>query len=187
MRSNRSNNLHSLDFQRDGKESPCRSRAGRVARYHRGLTGCRASSSELETEILPARVADYQAGNLDTLMAAGEVTWVGVEQIGDRNGRIALYLTEALPLLRLPDTAALAGTVTGQVVPQQTPHSERAEKIAEFLARQGASFFSEIHNACGGGFPGDTVEALWQLVWAGESKMILFIRFQTCAARRSQT
>jgi ATP-dependent Lhr-like helicase len=131
------------------------------------LQGVALLVSDLETEVLPARVADYQTGNLDTLMAAGEVTWVGVEQIGDRNGRIALYLTEALPLLRLPDAAALAGTVTGQVVPEQTPYSERAEKIAEFLARQGASFFSEIHAACGGGFPGDTVEALWQLVWAG--------------------
>jgi ATP-dependent helicase Lhr and Lhr-like helicase len=131
------------------------------------LQGAALLASELETEILPARVADFQPGNLDTLMAAGEVTWVGVEQIGDRNGRIALYLTEALPLLRLPDAAALAGTLTGQVGPDQTPHSERAEKIAEFLARQGASFFSEIHAASGGGFPGDTVEALWQLVWAG--------------------
>jgi ATP-dependent helicase Lhr and Lhr-like helicase len=131
------------------------------------LQGAALLVSDLEAEILPARVADYQPGNLDTLMAAGEVTWVGVEQIGDRNGRIALYLTEALPLLRLPDASALAGAVTGQVVPEQTPHSERAEKIAEFLARQGASFFSEIHNACGGGFPGDTVDALWQLVWSG--------------------
>ncbi|MDQ1410520.1 MAG: ATP-dependent helicase Lhr and Lhr-like helicase, partial [Acidobacteriaceae bacterium] len=130
------------------------------------LQGAALLVSDLETEILPARIADYQPGNLDTLMAAGEVTWVGVEQIGDRNGRIALYLTEALPLLRLPEAAAVAGPVAGQAVPDQTPHSERAEKIAEFLARQGASFFSEIHNACGGGFPGDTVEALWQLVWA---------------------
>jgi len=135
------------------------------------LQGATLVVSELETEILPARVADYQPGNLDTLMAAGEVTWVGVEQIGDRNGRIALYLTESLPLLRLPEAAAVgspaAGTLAGHDAPGQTPHSERAEKIAEFLARQGASFFSEIHNACGGGFPGDTVEALWQLVWAG--------------------
>jgi ATP-dependent Lhr-like helicase len=131
------------------------------------LQGAALLASELETKILPARIADYQPGNLDTLMAAGEVTWVGVEQIGDRNGRIALYLTESLPLLRLPEAAAVAGAITGQTVPDQSPHSERAEKIAEFLARQGASFFSEIHNACGGGFPGDTVEALWQLVWAG--------------------
>jgi ATP-dependent Lhr-like helicase len=127
------------------------------------LQGTALLVSELETEILPARVADYQPSNLDTLMAAGEVTWVGVEQIGDRNGRIALYLTESLPLLRLPE----ALVVNGANVPDQTPHSERAEKIAEFLARQGASFFAEIHNACGGGFPGDTVEALWQLAWAG--------------------
>jgi ATP-dependent helicase Lhr and Lhr-like helicase len=127
------------------------------------LQGAALLASELETEILPARIADYEPGNLDTLMAAGEVTWVGVEQIGDRNGRIALYLTESLPLLRLPEAAA----VTGPNVPEQTPHSERAEKVVEFLARQGASFFSEIHNSCGGGFPGDTVDALWQLVWAG--------------------
>jgi ATP-dependent Lhr-like helicase len=127
------------------------------------LQGAALLASELETEILPARIADYEPGNLDTLMAAGEVTWIGVEQIGDRNGRVALYLTEALPLLRLPEAAA----VTGPNVPQQTPHSERAEKVVEFLARQGASFFSEIHNSCGGGFPGDTVDALWQLVWAG--------------------
>ena len=127
------------------------------------LQGAALLASELETEILPARIADYEPGNLDTVMAAGEVTWVGVEQIGDRNGRVALYLTEALPLLRLPEAAE----VTGPNVPQQTPHSERAEKVVEFLARQGASFFSEIHNSCGGGFPGDTVDALWQLVWAG--------------------
>jgi ATP-dependent Lhr-like helicase len=132
------------------------------------LQGTALLASELETEILPARVSDYQPGNLDTLMASGEVTWVGVEQIGDRNGRVALYLTESLPLLRLPEGMTIAGVMAaGQATPEQTPHSERAGKIAEFLARQGASFFAEIHNACGGGFPGDTVEALWQLVWAG--------------------
>jgi len=124
------------------------------------MQGAAVLASELETEILPARIADYHPSNLDTLMAAGEVTWVGVEQIGDRNGRIALYLTESLPLLRLPDASAVP-------VASQTPNSERAEKIAEFLGSHGASFFSEIHSACGGGFPGDTVDALWELVWAG--------------------
>ena len=135
------------------------------------LQGAALLASELETEILPARIADYEPGNLDALTAAGEVTWVGVEQIGDRNGRIALYLTESLPLLRLPEAATVnrpaASPPVGQDVPDQTPHSERAEKIAEFVARHGASFFSEIHTATGGGFPGDTIEALWQLVWAG--------------------
>jgi ATP-dependent helicase Lhr and Lhr-like helicase len=122
------------------------------------MQGAAILASELETEILPARIADYHPENLDALMAAGEVTWLGVEQIGDRNGRIALYLTESLPLLRLPETSPAAG---------EKPSSERGEKISESLARQGASFFSEIHAACGGGFPGDTVDALWELAWAG--------------------
>jgi ATP-dependent Lhr-like helicase len=39
--------------------------------------------------------------------------------------------------------------------------------VADFLARQGASFFGAIHQACGAGFPGDTEAALWELVWAG--------------------
>jgi ATP-dependent Lhr-like helicase len=31
----------------------------------------------------------------------------------------------------------------------------------------GASFFAPLHQASGGGFPGDTQAALWELVWAG--------------------
>jgi ATP-dependent helicase Lhr and Lhr-like helicase len=126
------------------------------------LQGAALLASELESEILPARIADYHPSNLDALMASGEVTWVGVEQVGDRNGRIALYLTESLPLLRLPDAPP-----TGQPAPSPSPSAERAEKIAEFLGRQGASFFSEIHAACGAGFPGDTIDALWELAWSG--------------------
>ena len=34
-------------------------------------------------------------------------------------------------------------------------------------ARRGASFFSSIHAALGGGFPGETRDALWELVWSG--------------------
>jgi ATP-dependent Lhr-like helicase len=133
------------------------------------MQGVAILASEVESEILPARIADYQPSNLDTLMAAGEVTWVGVEQIGDRNGRIALYLTESLPLLRLPEMAITAGqTLPSPGSLDQSPNFERAQKIAEFLGRQGASFFSEIHAACGGGFPGDTVDALWELAWSGK-------------------
>ena len=110
-------------------------------------------------------------------MAAGEVTWVGVEQVGDRNGRVALYLTESLPLLRLPEPPA-----TGEPVPSQSPNAERAEKIAEFLARQGASFFSEIHAACGAGFPGDTIDALWELAWSGRITNDTFLPLRKLAA-----
>ena len=122
------------------------------------LQGASLLASDLEREILPARVADYQPGDLDRLMSAGEVVWTGVEPVGDRDGRIALYLTEALPLLVSRDVVASASE----------PLSERATEIAAFLAANGASFFSEVRAACGGGFPGEILDALWELAWRGQ-------------------
>ena len=40
--------------------------------------------------------------------------------------------------------------------------------IAHHLQTHGASFFAAIHEATGGGFPQETVDALWELVWNGE-------------------
>ena len=132
------------------------------------LQGAALLASEFETEILPARIADYQPSNLDTLMAAGEVTWVGVEQIGDRNGRIALYLTESLPLLRLPEGAMTSGLDGGRPsAPVRLLIPSAPKKLLNFSPGRVHRSFAEIHTACGGGFPGDTVDALWELVWAG--------------------
>ena len=121
------------------------------------LQGAAILASELELEILPARIADYRSGDLDAVMAAGEVVWVGLEQIGARDGRIALYLTESVPLLLPPP----------ELQPERPPLSEKAQRILEILAQHGASFFANIHAALGGGFPGDTRDALWELVWSG--------------------
>jgi ATP-dependent Lhr-like helicase len=35
------------------------------------------------------------------------------------------------------------------------------------LRERGASFFGPLHDAVGGGYPGETVDALWNLVWHG--------------------
>ena len=58
------------------------------------LQGAPLPFSVLERDVLPSRVAGYQPSMLDTLMAAGEVVWAGVESLGERDGRIALYLTD---------------------------------------------------------------------------------------------
>jgi ATP-dependent helicase Lhr and Lhr-like helicase len=122
------------------------------------MQGVTILASELEREILPLRISDYRAGDLDALVAAGEIVWLGVEPLGERDGRIALYLTESLPLL-------LAPTEMRQARPEI---SDRAKQILNFLAGQGASFFTAIHAACGGGFPGESLDALWELVWSGQ-------------------
>jgi len=121
------------------------------------LQGAALLASDLERDILPARIADYRQGDLDALLAAGEVAWVGLEPIGDRDGRVALYLTESLPLL-LPPKDLQSDT---------KPPSDRAQRILEFLARAGASFFAAIHTAAGAGYPRETLDALWELVWSG--------------------
>jgi ATP-dependent Lhr-like helicase len=123
------------------------------------LQGVPVPASVLESEILPARVVDYEPAQLDTLMAAGEVVWVGVEPLGDRDGRIALYLTDQVHRLRLGLTPSDAAGAAGE---------SRARAIARHLRTHGASFFAAIHEATGGGFPQETVDALWELVWNGE-------------------
>ena len=37
----------------------------------------------------------------------------------------------------------------------------------EYLQAHGASFFQTLHDGMGGGYPGETLEALWTLVWRG--------------------
>jgi ATP-dependent Lhr-like helicase len=118
------------------------------------LQGVPLPASLVESAILPVRVADYAPAGLDALIAAGEVAWAGVEPIGERDGRIALFLADKLPLLL-------------QARPQVEPLIEREEKLLAVLASTGASFFDPIHQALGGGYPGETIEALWSLVWRG--------------------
>jgi ATP-dependent Lhr-like helicase len=120
------------------------------------LQGLPLPLSEWEREILPARIRDYDPVALDTLMAAGEVVWVGHGSLGEHDGRVALYLADSLPaLLPPPELEPLP------------PLEGRAHLIAAFLASHGASFFAALHQAAGGGFPGETSDALWQLAWQG--------------------
>ncbi len=66
------------------------------------LQGAALPASILERDVLPARIPGYRPEDLDTLSAAGEVVWVGLGALGDRDGRIALFLADDLPLLLPP-------------------------------------------------------------------------------------
>ena len=119
------------------------------------LQGAPLIASTLESEVLPARIGGYSPADLDTLLAAGEVVWVGLAPLGEHDGRVALFLADQLAgLLPEPDPAA-------------PPLSPRAQAILAHLQQRGASFFLTLHEAAGGGFTGDTIAALWDLVWQG--------------------
>ncbi len=121
------------------------------------LQGAPLPASVLESSILPARLAAYSPNDLDTLIAAGEIVWCGVEPLGEHDGRIALYLSDKLTALLPPSLPASA----------DDPLTEREQALLAELNRGGAAFFAQLHDAVGGGYPGESLDALWSLVWRG--------------------
>ena len=117
------------------------------------LQGAPLPASILESEILRTRVDRYNPADLDALTAAGEVVWCGIEPLGERDGRLGLFLSDHLPRLHRPPAL------------DDLPDRERA--IVKHLEKNGASFFNVLHDASGGGYPNETVDALWNLVWRG--------------------
>ena len=123
------------------------------------LQGAPIPASMLESEVLPARILGYKAGDLDTLIAAGEVVWCGVEPIGEKDGRVALYLSEKVSVLW---PVGRSNEIEGG-----RPTAEREVAILTYLKERGASFFQDLHDGTGGGYPGETLESIWNLVWRG--------------------
>jgi ATP-dependent Lhr-like helicase len=78
---------------------------------------------------------------------------VGLEPLGARDGRISLFLSDALPRLHLP--------------PSLDHLTALESRLVEVLSTGGASFFVRLHEAVGGGFAREVQEALWALVWRG--------------------
>jgi ATP-dependent Lhr-like helicase len=140
------------------------------------LQGAAVPASALETDILPARLPGYRPQDLDLLCAAGEVVWVGASPLGERDGRVALYLADNVGLLHTPSSSR--------------PDGAAHDAIRAHLAKSGASFFADLAEAAGG-LPQDALDALWDLVWAGEvtgdapGALRAFVRPPSSRARRA--
>jgi ATP-dependent Lhr-like helicase len=111
------------------------------------LEGAPLSLAALERDILPSRVQGFQASDLDLLLASGELVWRGIEA-----GRIALYFRD-----RFEELASAPQRASGAL----------ADKIRAALEARGAMFFHDLAKVVAA-FPHDVLDALWQLVWAGE-------------------
>jgi ATP-dependent Lhr-like helicase len=116
------------------------------------IQGAPLPASVLEDEALPARIDPYKWADLDLLCSAGEVVWRGIDPIGPRDGRVALYLAGHYRLLAPPPRKA---------------EGELAARVRQYLSKRGASFFADLQQATGA-FPKDLLDAIWSLVWAGE-------------------
>ncbi|MDH3308553.1 MAG: DEAD/DEAH box helicase, partial [Acidimicrobiia bacterium] len=118
------------------------------------LQGAVIPASVIERDVLASRMV-YEAGLLDQLMVSGDWVWVGHGSLGARDGKLALYRRDQLPVLLLPRL-------------DERPASEVHDRLRECLDGRGASFFRDLYEASGGGDPSVLLDALWDLVWAGE-------------------
>ncbi|MDQ6743360.1 MAG: DEAD/DEAH box helicase [Candidatus Dormibacteraeota bacterium] len=118
------------------------------------LQGLALPASVIERDVLRARVPGYRPAQLDELVSMGEVVWVGRGPLGPGDGRVALYLRADAPRL-----------LGDQLEP---PAGELHEKLRAHLDRRGASFFRDLYGAAGGGDQDAILDALWDMVWAGE-------------------
>ena len=137
---------HGIGSQADG--------TGRLLDCVVALQGLPLPASVIERDVLGIRVAGYRPSLLDELIAMGDVVWIGRGSLGPGDGRVALYLRS--------DTAKLAPE------PGDLLQSELSRKLRAHLEHRGASFFRELYVAAGGGDQDAVLDALWDMVWAGE-------------------
>ncbi|HXM55024.1 MAG TPA: DEAD/DEAH box helicase, partial [Candidatus Dormibacteraeota bacterium] len=137
------------------------------------LQGLAMPASVIERDVLTARVAGYRPALLDELVAMGEVVWVGRGPLGAGDGRVALYLRGDAPKLAPAPAEPAAGE----------PH----ERLRAFLERRGASFWRDLYLGSGGGDQDEVLDALWDMVWAGEVTNDTFgpLRVGAPSSRRS--
>jgi ATP-dependent Lhr-like helicase len=141
----------------------------RLAEVIGQLEGLALPASVLERDVLPARVRGYTPAMLDELGAAGEVVWVGAGSLGKDDGRIALYRPDRLALLLPTRTAADDASEATSTWLHDTLRSHLGERGASFHRELlGAVFTAAQDGQHRRPTEREMLDALWDLVWAGE-------------------
>jgi ATP-dependent Lhr-like helicase len=138
------------------------------------LEGFEAPAGAWETEILPARLADYRPNWLDDLCLSGRAGWArlsrpkGLDAGAKRAGPVRTTPIALLNRRNQALWASLANAAAGaEGAANETPEfGSRAARAFEFLGAQGASFFDEIVDGAHL-LPAEAEEALAELVALG--------------------
>ena len=130
----------------------------RLAEVVEQLAGLPIPASVLERDILPARIPGYQPRLLDELGALGEVAWVGRGSLGRDDGRIVLVRPgrEILRPAGSPDGGRGALDAASMTRSANTSPRAARRSIASCSRRRVGRSDREV------------LDALWDLVWAGE-------------------
>ncbi len=113
----------------------------------RQLEGCPASASAWESELLTARIKDYQPYLLDKLCGAGRVVWCRPANENPDESKRKAGPIRSTPVL-LCEREALIHWQNAGSVGIEASMSPRAARVLEILKTQGASFFADLlHDA----------------------------------------
>jgi len=150
------------------------------------LEGYEAPAAQWEAEILPARVRDYDSQWLDELCRAGRTTWARLRPstAAGRGGGASLRAT---PVLLLPRRTAALWTRVAPSAGDDAALGSRAQRLADYLAAHGASFFDEMLQGTRL-LPVELEEALAELVVRGRASCDSFAGLRALmvpAAKRS--
>jgi ATP-dependent Lhr-like helicase len=152
--------------------------AGRLFEVVTQLEGYPIPASILERDVLSARVRDYAPRLLDELGAAGEVVWVGRGPIGRDDGRVAIFRRDRAELL----------ASTGAFEAGDPPSGPIHAAIRLHLEQRGATFFGPLRAGVReAANESDLLDALWDLVWAGEVTNDTFTALRAMRLPRSRS
>ncbi len=154
---------HGLDSKRSGSI--------RLQEVLAQIEGRPLPFSALEKELLPARVRDFRPRMLDELGAMGMVVWIGCGALGSKDGRVALYRRERVPMLLDPPK-------------QPEGLSELHTGILTLLGERGANFYVGLSIALGNPKDSELTAALWDLVWQGLVTNDTFLPLRSLSKRK---
>src|SRR5882762_2034658 len=117
------------------------------------LDGYELAAGAWESEVLPARLADYDPLWLDGLCLSGEMAWGRLTamrnaDVGTRNRKVGPVRSTPIALFRRERGAVWHGA-TPDVDPTALPLSHTARALLTTLDERGASFFGDLVNATG--------------------------------------
>ena len=131
------------------------------------LEGFEAAAGAWESEILPARLADYDPAWLDDLCLSGRLAWARLRPravLAEDGGR-GVTPVRSTPITLLARRNAALWTLLSPEMESVEP-SATARRVVEVIRREGASFFDELVEGSGLLKP-QVEEALAELVALG--------------------
>jgi ATP-dependent Lhr-like helicase len=128
------------------------------------LEGYEAAAGAWESELLPARVADYETTWLDDLCRAGRLVWMRLRARNTEHA--ASGPVQATPLVLLPRRERVLWAAVAGNAEAETVLTSRAQAVADALAEYGALFYDELATRTGL-LKAELEDALGELVAAG--------------------